>query len=59
MWLDDILVPVYPEEGDMVNVRGDDDNDVWFTHVLSVDLSVRFISTLRILPPLASINKKV
>lgn len=43
----------------MVNVRGDDDNDVWFTHVLSVDLSVRFISTLRILPPLASINKKV
>lgn len=37
--VDDILVPVYPEDGDMVNVRGDDDNDVWYAHVLSVDPS--------------------
>lgn len=38
--LEDIIVPVYPEDGDMVNVRGDND-DMWFAHVLSVDPSAR------------------
>ena len=32
----DIIVPIYPISGDMIRVRGDDD-DVWLAHVLSVD----------------------
>jgi len=32
----DVIVPIYPEVGDMVNVLGDDD-DLWFAHVLSCD----------------------
>ena len=40
LMLEDIIIPIYPEEGDMVNVRGNDD-DVWFAHVLSVDPSAK------------------
>ena len=31
---DDVIVLVYPEEGDMLNVRGETD-EIWFAHVLS------------------------
>jgi len=34
--LDEVIIPVYPEQGDMVNVRGDND-DIWFAYVLSSD----------------------
>ena len=32
---DDIIVPIYPIIGDMLNISGDDDN-IWIAHVLSV-----------------------
>ncbi|XP_065908910.1 uncharacterized protein [Dysidea avara] len=38
--VDDVIVPVYPEEGDMLNVRGETD-EIWFAHVLSSDESVK------------------
>lgn len=38
LMLEDVIIPVYPEPNDMVNVRGNDD-EVWFVHVLSVDPS--------------------
>jgi len=34
--LDEVIIPVYPKQGDMVNVRGDND-DLWFAHVLLSD----------------------
>ena len=34
--IDDIIVLVYPEKGDMLNIKGDTD-EVWFAHVLSID----------------------
>ena len=33
---DDIVVPIYLNVGDMLKVAGDD-NEVWFSHVVSVD----------------------
>ena len=33
---DDIVVPIYLNVGDMLKVAGDD-NEVWFSHVMSVD----------------------
>ena len=38
--LEDIIIPVYPQEGDMVNIMGSDD-EVWFAHMLSVDPSAK------------------
>ena len=32
----DVIVPTYPEVGDMLEVYGDDD-EVWYAHVISVD----------------------
>ena len=32
----DVIVPTYPEVGDMLEVHGDDD-EVWYAHVISVD----------------------
>lgn len=32
----DVIVPAYPEKGNMVNVQGEND-DLWFAHVLSCD----------------------
>ena len=40
LMLEDIIVPVHPKLNDTVNVRGNDD-EVWFAHVLSVDLSAK------------------
>ena len=37
---DDIVVPIYPKVGDMLKVAGDD-NEVWFSHVVSVDNASR------------------
>ena len=43
----DIIVPIYPISGDMIRVRGDDD-DVWLAHVLSINLEhARFTSLLK------------
>ena len=38
---DDIVVPIYLNVGDMLKVAGDDDNEVWFSHVVSVDNASR------------------
>ena len=37
---DDIVVPIYLNVGDMMKVAGDD-NEVWFSHVVSVDNASR------------------
>ena len=36
MCIDDIIIPVYPEAGDMLMIRGETD-EIWFAHVLSSD----------------------
>jgi len=38
--LSDVIVPVYPEAGDMLNIRGEAD-EIWFAHVLSSDERVK------------------
>jgi len=38
--LDDIVVPVYPQVGDMLNIRGETD-EIWFAYVLSIDERVK------------------
>ena len=37
---DDIVVSIYPNVGDVLKVAGDD-NEVWFSHVVSVDNASR------------------
>ena len=37
---DDVVVPIYPKVGDMLEVAGDD-NGIWFGHVNSVDVASR------------------
>ena len=37
---DDIVVPIYLNVGDMLKIAGDD-NEVWFSHVVSVDNASR------------------
>jgi len=44
--LDDIVVPVYPEVGDILNIRGDTD-EIWIAHVLlEIEYSMTFLNTL-------------
>jgi len=40
--VDDIVVPVYPEVGDMLMIRGESD-EIWFVHALSSDGRVKTI----------------
>ena len=37
---DDIVIPIYLNVGDVLKVAGDD-NEVWFSHVMSVDNASR------------------
>ena len=34
---DDIIIPIYPEKGDMLKIKGIGENEVFLGHVQSVD----------------------
>ena len=36
-----LIVPVYPEVGDMVLIQGETNEDIWHGHIQSVDLITR------------------